>query len=70
MSNLMAFGASDGIQVSVRASTSSRWSAMTSWMSAAFRRAERAISSQVRHVSTIGKIVKQQYVLQMSPTIW
>ena len=44
MSNLMAFGASDGIQVSVRASTSSRWSAMTSWMSAAFCRAERAFS--------------------------
>ena len=30
----------------------------------------RAISSQLRHVSTIGKkLVKQQYVLQMSPTI-
>jgi len=31
----------------------------------------RAISSQLRHVSTIGKkLIKQQYVLQMSPTIW
>jgi len=28
----------------------------------------RAISSQLRHVSTIGKkVVKQQYLLQMSP---
>jgi len=27
----------------------------------------RAISSQQRHVSTIGKLVKQQYLLQMSP---
>jgi len=25
-----------------------------------------AISSELRHVSTIGKIVKQQYLLQMS----
>jgi len=31
----------------------------------------RAISSQLRHVSTIGKkLVKQQYVLHMSPLIW
>jgi len=30
-----------------------------------------AISSQLRHVSTVRKkLVKQQYVLQMSPTIW
>jgi len=28
----------------------------------------RAISSQLRHVSTIGKLVKQQYLL--APTIW
>ena len=27
----------------------------------------RAIYSQLRHVSTMGKIVEQQYVLQMSP---
>jgi len=27
----------------------------------------RAISSQLRHVSTIGKIIKQQYLLNMSP---
>jgi len=27
----------------------------------------RAISSQLRHVSTIGKSIKQQYVLHMSP---
>jgi len=28
----------------------------------------RAISSQLRHVSTIGKrVIKQQYLLQMSP---
>jgi len=31
----------------------------------------RAISSQRRHVSTIGKkLVKQQYLLHISPTIW
>ena len=31
----------------------------------------RAISSQLRHVSTIGKkLVKQQYLLYISPTIW
>ena len=31
----------------------------------------RAISSQLRHVSTIGKkLVKQQYLLYMSATIW
>ena len=30
----------------------------------------RAISSLLRHVSTMGKIVKQQYLLYMSPTIW
>jgi len=30
-----------------------------------------AISSQLRHVSTIGKkLVMQQYLLHMSPTIW
>ena len=31
----------------------------------------RAVSLQLRHVSTVGKkLVKQQYLLHMSPTIW
>jgi len=30
----------------------------------------RAISSQLRHVLTIGKIVKQQYLLHMYPQYW